>query len=177
MVKLIKQKSCKICKVKFIPSRPLQAVCSPNCAYEHSKIARVKIDKKERKEAKLKLKTKSQWLSETQAVVNKYINLRDKDESCISCGRFHTGRYHAGHYKTVKAHPELRFNEQNIHKQCAPCNLHLSGNIINYRINLIKKIGLASVEELEGNHPPAKYTVEDAIAIRDFYKQKIKGLT
>lgn len=177
MVKLIKQKSCKICKVKFIPSRPLQAVCSPNCAYEHSKIARVKIDKKERKEAKLKLKTKSQWLSETQAVVNKYINLRDKDESCISCGRFHTGRYHAGHYKTVKAHPELRFNEQNIHKQCAPCNLHLSGNIINYRINLIKKIGLASVEELEGNHPPAKYTVEDAITIKDFYKQKIKGLT
>jgi len=176
ITKPIKDKTCKICKVKFTPTRPLQSVCSPNCAYTHAKTIRVKAERKETKEAKVKLKTKAEWLKEAQAIFNQFIRLRDKDAPCISCQRFHTGQYHAGHYKTTGSHPELRFNEFNVHKQCAPCNNHLSGNIINYRINLVKKIGLDEVEWLESNHTANKYTIDDIKALKILYKQKIKAL-
>ena len=176
ITKPIKDKTCKICKVKFTPTRPLQSVCSPNCAYTHAKTIRVKAERKETKEAKVKLKTKAEWLKEAQAIFNQFIRLRDKDAPCISCQRFHTGQYHAGHYKTTGSHPELRFNEFNVHKQCAPCNNHLSGNIINYRINLVKKIGLDEVEWLESNHTANKYTIDDIKTLKVIYKQKIKAL-
>ena len=65
----------------------------------------------------------------------------------------------------------MRFEELNTHKQCMPCNSHLSGNLINYRINLIKKIGLEAVEWLEGPHKPKKYTIENLKEIRDKYRK------
>ena len=45
-----------------------------------------------------------------------------------------------------------------------------------YRINLIKKIGLDKVEWLEGQHEPKKYTCEDLKEIELKYKQKLKEL-
>jgi len=122
------------------------------------------------------MKDRSVALRAARKEFNAYIRLRDKDEPCISCGRHHQGQYHAGHYKTKGAHPELEFNELNIAKQCAPCNNHLSGNIVNYRIRLIDKIGLDKVEWLEGAHEPKKYTVDELWAIRDEYKEKLKEL-
>jgi len=77
------------------------------------------------------------------------VRLRDSGP-CISCQRHHDGQYHAGHYRSVGAMPSLRFNTWNIHKQCSACNNHLSGNMIDYRINLIGKIGQARVDWLEG---------------------------
>ena len=176
ITKPIKKKLCKICKELYQPIRPLQSVCSPNCAWDHARTVRVKAERKETKELKVKLKTKAEWLKEAQAIFNQFIRLRDKDAPCISCQRHHTGQYHAGHYKTTGSHPELRFNEFNVHKQCAPCNNHLSGNIINYRLNLVKKIGLDEVEWLESNHLPNKYTIDDIKALKVLYKQKIKAL-
>ena len=111
-----------------------------------------------------------------QQAFNKYIRFRDKDSVCISCGRNHSGQYHAGHYRTRGAHPDLKFEEYNCHKQCAPCNNHLSGNISNYRINLIKKIGIDNVDWLEGPHEPKKYTCEDLKEIEILYKSKLKDL-
>lgn len=175
-IKKIKTKLCRVCRVKYTPCRPLQSVCSAECAYKYSKTIRVKAERKETKELKVKLKTKAEWLKEAQAIFNQYIRLRDKDAPCISCQRFHTGQYHAGHYKTTGSHPELRFNEFNVHKQCAPCNNHLSGNIINYRLNLVKKIGLDEVEWLESNHTANKYTIDDIKALKVLYKLKIKAL-
>ena len=94
----------------------------------------MKQERKELREAKQRIKTRAEWLKEAQSEVNRYVRLRDKDLPCISCGRFHNGQYHAGHYRTVGSAPELRFELSNIHKQCAPCNNHLSGNIVNYRL-------------------------------------------
>ncbi len=176
ITKPIKNKTCKICKKQYQPLRALQSVCSFECSYTHARTIRVKAERKETKELKVKLKTKAEWLKEAQAIFNQYIRLRDKDAPCISCQRFHTGQYHAGHYKTTGSHPELRFNEFNVHKQCAPCNNHLSGNIINYRLNLVKKIGLDEVEWLESNHTANKYTIDDIKALKVLYKQKIKAL-
>ena len=177
ITKPIKDKTCKICKVKFTPTRPLQSVCSPNCAYTHAKAVRVKTERKETREAKVRLKSKSEWLKEAQIVFNQYIRLRDKDLPCISCQRFHTGQYHAGHYLTTGAHPELRFDEINVHKQCSACNNYLSGNIVEYRINLIIKIGIDAVNYLESKHQPKHYTIEDIKTLKAIYREKVKTLT
>ena len=171
-----KQKKCKVCKQSFEPVRFAQVVCSLSCAIEHSKKLSEKKSKKEHKEAKAKLKSRADYLKEAQAVFNKYIRMRDGSEPCISCGRHHTGQYHAGHYRTVGAAPELRFNETNCHKQCSVCNNHLSGNLLEYRRGLISKIGIEKVEWLESKHEAKKYTIDEILAIKKEYQQKIKEL-
>ena len=133
----------------------------------------------QRKETKAKLeaiKTRSQWMKEAQTAVNAWIRERDKDQPCISCGRHHQGQYHAGHYLSTGARPGLRFDPRNIWKQCQPCNTHLSGNLINYRINLIAKIGLEAVERLEGDHTTRKWSIDDLRAIRDTYRKDLRRL-
>jgi hypothetical protein len=122
------------------------------------------------------MKSRADWLREAQAAFNRYIRLRDHDKPCISCGRQHQGQWHAGHYRSVGACPELRFMELNVHKQCAPCNDHLSGNIVEYRRGLIERIGIDQVEWLEGNHEAKKYTIEEIKAIKAEYTHKSKEL-
>ena len=175
----IEMAKCKVCKVKFDPRFFLQKTCiEPKCLAEWQKIEReAKADKVHSKKKKeLKDNDKSYRAKIAQQSFNAYIRVRDNDDPCISCQRHHTGQYHAGHYRSVGAHPELRFEEYNNNKQCAPCNNHLSGNIADYRINLIKKIGLDKVEWLEGPHEPKKYTCAELKEIELLYKQKLKDL-
>lgn len=160
-----------------MPMRPLQSVCSPMCAVKVAQTLRMKQERKELRDAKQRIKSRAEWLKEAQSEFNRYIRLRDAHLPCISCGRFHGGQYHAGHYRTVGSAPELRFSELNVHKQCAPCNNHLSGNIVNYRIQLLQKIGEENLEWLEGKHEPLKLTIPEIIAIRDKYRLLCKALT
>lgn len=182
MNKKPKETKCKVCGCYFVKTiSSTQKVCSPKCAIilskEQARKKKEKEERAERRERKAKLKSRSEWLKDAQSVFNKFIRLRDKNEPCISCGKYHTGQYHAGHYRSVGACPELRFCELNVHKQCAPCNDHKSGNIIEYRINLVKKIGVDKVEWLERqDHEPKKYTIEDCKEIIKYYKAKIKEL-
>jgi hypothetical protein len=122
------------------------------------------------------LKTRSDHLKEAQTAFNAFIRERDKNDPCISCGRFHTGQYHAGHYRTVGSNPELRFEELNVHKQCAPCNNHKSGNIVEYRIRLKAKIGEDKVDWIEGFHEPKHYTIDEIQEIKSMYSKKLKQL-
>ena len=132
-----------------------------------------KARRKETRQRKESLKTRQEWLKETQYEFNRFIRARDHDQPCISCGRHHQGQYHAGHYLTTKARPELRFNELNCHRQCAPCNGHLSGNISLYRPALVEKIGIHLVEWLEGPHPtPVKWTIDELKALKKYYRQR-----
>ena len=142
-MKLPKAKTCKACKHKFTPIQPLQCVCGFQCAISYANALSEKRKALEalqsRRETKLRLdkfKTKSDWLKEAQTIFNKYIRLRDAASPCISCQRFHTGQYHAGHFISTGHAPHLRFNEDNVHKQCSACNNYLSGNIRLYRANL-----------------------------------------
>ena len=179
---MAKEYKCKVCGQPFVKTfSSTQKVCSPECAIklarDNAQKAQERAEKKKQRERKAKLKSRSEWLKEAQSVFNKFIRLRDKDQPCISCGRYHQGQYHAGHYRSVGACPELRFCELNVHKQCAPCNDHKSGNIIEYRINLVNKIGADKVDWLERqDHDPKKYTIEDCKAIIKYYKAKIKEL-
>lgn len=179
-----KQHKCKECGAYYTKFQSTQQVCSVKCAMAMGKRKaeqkRRQADKAERRERKArleKLKSRSDYLKELQTVFNQFIRLRDKNEPCISCGRFHQGQWHAGHYRSVGACPELRFNEDNVHKQCSVCNNHKSGNVIEYRIHLVRKIGVQRVEFLErNNHPPLKLSIEEIQEMKRTYKAKIKEL-
>jgi hypothetical protein len=173
-------KTCETCQAKFEPARSFQTWCSPECAF---KIARKKLkEKAEQKKLESQLdrkqrenlKKRSEWLSEAQAAVNAWVRYRDRDLPCVSCLRHHEGQWHAGHYLSSGARPELRFDESNIHKQCSACNTHLSGNLVLYRAELIRRIGLLEVERLEGPHTPRKYTADDLRAIREEYRARLR---
>lgn len=169
-------KKCRICKTEFSPRSTTQILCSHECAFEYVKQQAQKRVRKEVREAKEKIKSKADWMREAQAAFNKYIRARDSEDPCISCNRYHQGQYHAGHYRSTKAAPELRFDELNVHKQCQPCNTHLSGNIVEYRKNLVEIFGEEKVQWLEGKHEPKHYTIEELKEIKRKYSQLAKGL-
>ena len=182
---------CKVCGTKFEPRFFLQKACFvPVCLAEWSKVDReAKADKKHKAKKKaLKDNDRKIRLSSAQKAFNAFIRNRDRDLPCISCGEFVVkdmpfGQYDCGHYKTVGGFPELRFEELNAHKQCKKCNGG-SGRFTKkettvskeYRINLIKKIGLDKVEWLEIKHEPKKYTCAELKAIELKYKNKLKEM-
>lgn len=179
----MKTKTCKSCKQKFQPVRPLQSCCGVPCAIAHANKLKDKNkrlealkQRKQYKDTKEKLKSLTDYVKEAQTVFNRWIRLRDIGQSCISCGRTSGCQFHAGHYRTTKAAPHLRFNEDNVHLQCAQCNNHLSGNIVEYRINLVKRIGVERVEALENNNKIKRWTREELIEIKKEYQRKCKEL-
>jgi hypothetical protein len=120
-----------------------------------------------------------QLKKKAQTLVNKFIRDRDalykpdgsKYWICISCGREIT-KVNSGHFAPIVPYDHLRYNEDNIHAQCIYCNQHCQGNSIGYRFNLIKKIGLDKVEQLEhiALHETHKWTTEEIYHIIDVYK-------
>ena len=128
------------------------------------------------RERKMAVKPLSYWMKRSQSAFNAWVRARDAGQPCISCGRFHQGQNHAGHYRPAGSNPELRFEPDNCHLQCAPCNSHLSGNLSKYRPALIAKIGPGRVEWLEGPHEPKRYRKEDYQAIEAEYKAKLKDI-
>jgi hypothetical protein len=137
---------------------------------------KAQIERKDYREAKQKAKSRGQWLKEAQAAFNAFIRNRDAGLPCISCGSTDRRSWDAGHYRTTAAAPELRFNEDCVHKQCVQCNQHKHGNQLEFRLGLIKRIGMDKVEWLEGPHEPKKYTIPELMAIKAEYKLKLKGL-
>jgi hypothetical protein len=137
-----------------------------------------KENKKKKAETKEKLKTKSQHLKELQVIFNKYIRLRDADEPCISCRTKANVKYDAGHYIAVSESPALRFNEDNVHKQCSNyCNVNKSGNYHAYRFWLLEKIGVERVEALESSrHIPLKLSIDEINELKQVYRAKIKSI-
>jgi hypothetical protein len=155
----------------------MQVVCGPQCGVLHGRrklIATQRVNLKARREALLTL---GDHHAATQAIFNKYIRLRDANQPCISCGTY-SGQRHAGHYRPVGSTygSALRYNELNVNVQDAQCNTYLSGNLTNYRIGLVAKIGAEAVEWLEGPHDLKQYRVEDLKEIQQTYKRKIKEL-
>lgn len=180
-----KQKTCANpeCATKFVPVKLGQKVCGWACglaiAPANQDRARKAIEQRERKEVrarKEKLKTRADHMKDTQVAFNAWVRTRDADQPCISCGRFHQGKNDAGHYRTVASAPELRFEPLNCHLQCSPCNTHKSGDIVNYRINLVHRIGAEKVAWLEGPHEARKYTIDDLKAIKAHYRALTREL-
>jgi hypothetical protein len=111
-------------------------------------------------------------------VFNKFIRLRDKGQPCISCNA-KAGSYTitAGHY-FPSTNKSVTFNEDNLHGQCwYNCNSSKSGNLAEYRLGLIQRIGLERIEKLElESRKTKKWTKEELKEIMLIYKQKILEL-
>tara|TARA_R110000744_G_scaffold26147_14_gene64529 strand:- start:507 stop:1061 length:555 start_codon:yes stop_codon:yes gene_type:complete len=175
-----KSKKCKICGEKFSPFLSTVKVCSPKCAL---RLVRLDAKKKEavaqkslRKDTKRRreaLKTVSDYAKEVQVLFNRYIRLRDDGNVCISCQK-PPKKKNAGHYKTTKAFPELRYNVDNCHLQCEHCNTYLSGNITQYRIYLLEKIGAERLAKLEGKTELPHLRIDDYKELKIYWRDKIK---
>ncbi|HDZ0373705.1 TPA: recombination protein NinG [Klebsiella pneumoniae] len=181
------QRRCKICREKFTPTFENHRWCCP----EHgAEFAMQELEKKRDKQAQAKAKKERaawrkrkaavkplrHWEDMTQRVVNDYIRERDHDLPCISCGTFETVQWEAGHYRSRGKASHLRYNEDNIHKQCHHCNVQMSGNQQQYRIALVEKIGAERVEALENNNTPHRYTIEELEGIRRHYSALRRAL-
>ncbi|AYN30189.1 recombination protein NinG [Buttiauxella sp. 3AFRM03] len=186
----------KKCRQWFKPSRPEQTVCSYSCACAYGKTHTAKTKTKEEREAKRQAKKQqkaahaawrerkaavkplSHWMDMTQRAVNDLIRETDlaNGGGCISCGTRNADSWHAGHYRTTAAASQLRFHHDNIHLQCHSCNVHKSGNIELYRINLVKKIGETRVLSLESNSATHRYSREELSTIRATARADLRAL-
>jgi hypothetical protein len=179
----VKPKRCRVCGKYFEPLSSMAKACSVHCALEIARKVRAKAeekakraDRKELREARQRTKTRGDHMKELQAVFNEWIRLRDADRPCISCGRYHKGQWHAGHFQSVGSEPALRFEPDNVHKQCKPCNTDKHGNLLRYRERLIKRIGLERVEWLEGPHEPKKLSLAEIQEMKAFYRAEVRRM-
>ena len=183
----MKDKKCKSCGKLFTPDRPFQTTCNYNCALDYARLkAKQKLTKDKNKAVKqLKDNDVSVLKRLAQTVVNKYIRERDKLLPCVSCGftphydkkgNYITRQWHASHYMPMGNNSAIRYDEDNIHKACSICNNHLSGNLVPYRIELIKKIGLEKVIFLETQKHPKKWSIEELNEIIAKYRNKLKSM-
>ncbi|WP_233979578.1 recombination protein NinG [Pectobacterium versatile] len=180
-----KPKTCPICSTEYTPRSTTQKVChNYKCAIAfNQQIAEQKAKREEWKQAKLQrlelkqrreaIKTPSEWSSDAQKAVNRFIFWRDYGKPCIACGKalnygVRGGAVDASHYRSRGSAPHLRFNIFNNHAGCVHCNRDLSGNLIPYRINLIGKIGLHRVERLEHDNTSRKFDID--------YLRRVKGI-
>ena len=112
-----------------------------------------------------------------QKLFNEYVRLRDKDKPCISCGQ--PKPLQAGHYYAVKGYDGLRYNEDNVHGECAGCNCFDESHLIGYGGYLILRIGLDRLTALgkaaaEYKKHGYKWSRSDLEEIIDKYREKIR---
>ena len=182
-----KPKKCKnpACGEKFVAQRLGQAVCSPKCGLAIKHVnetkARKSLDQVGRADIKVRkeaLKSRGDHAKEAQAVINRYVRLRDAHLGCISCDKPATwgGQWHCSHFRSVGAAPHIRYNLWNMNRACSVCNNHLSGNIAGYRPKLIEKIGQNKVDWLESNHSVARHDIPYLKRIKAVFTKKCRRL-
>tara|TARA_R110000782_G_scaffold109127_1_gene197931 strand:+ start:1632 stop:2168 length:537 start_codon:yes stop_codon:yes gene_type:complete len=175
---------CKNCKEVFKPRKFNWKYCESDVCnnigvkelIKKVRATKEKDNRKKTKKEKEALLTHRDYLKLFQTVFNTYIRTRDKELPCVSCGKNNDKQFHAGHYRSVGSCPELRFSELNVWRQCATCNTYLHGNLIEYRKELINRIGVDKVELLEGHQPSNKMMIPEIKEKIKEYKAKINSL-
>ncbi len=118
----------------------------------------------------MKKKTNAQLKRKLWPIFAAFIKRRD-NFVCYTCGRrVEGGNCHAGHFIPKGAGGlALYFHEDNVHVQCAGCNLFLAGNQYIYG----QKLGEEKVKELYRikNQITKDYPFEEKIK---YYQQKLK---
>jgi len=184
----MKTRRCAQCRKK-IPETDaiissLKSFCSIEHLAEYAKTDRAKrfakkVVSKEKRIAKEKLKTRSDWQKDAQKAFNEYIRVRDRGKPCISCGAsqgvtVRGGDFDAGHFRSVGSAPHLRFHSWNCNIQCVRCNRYRGGAPHEYRKGLIDRRGLEIVEALEQDNRPRNYTIKDFQRIISICRQRMK---
>lgn len=181
------KRKCKSCGnyIRNFVVTPIGAFCSYESATKYGyankykgKEIKAKEQRKKDVKRKEKLKTVGDYVKEAQAAVNKYIRARDRHKPCVSCGSMPAdrigGAFDAGHYRSRGSASHLRFNLLNIHKQCVKCNRFKSGNAVDYRIELINRIGLHNVEKLESDNEPRKFTINYLKRLKKIFNKRAR---
>ncbi|NVZ22171.1 recombination protein NinG [Pseudomonas costantinii] len=183
-----RRKRCPECRVMFTKTRDSQVVCGEiECAIAHGKSekgraiagkALAEVGRREIEVRKEKLKTRADHAKEAQAVINRYVRLRDAHLGCISCDKPASwgGQWHCSHFRSVGAAAHLRFNLWNMNKSCSQCNAHLSGNIMVYRPRLVEKIGAEKVAWLECNQDLVRHEIPYLKRLKSVFTKKAKRL-
>lgn len=179
----LRRRLCKAlkCRNRFVPNNESHVACSPECAISIANAS--KIDQERRRDIlrRHELRTHAWFIKKAQNAFNDFIRARDAGKQCICCDKTLTegslgGGYDCGHYRSTGTAPQLRFNEDNAHAQSKYCNRYKAGRAVEYRIGLVRRIGIDRVEELESNNEKHSFTKEELIAIREFYVIKKKQL-
>jgi len=135
-----------------------------------------KENKKKLAERKEALKSPSDHAREAQKAVNLYVRVRDRGRPCISCDKPDIGKRDASHYRSVGACKQLRFNTFNIFASCHSCNTQLSGNLLEYRIRLVPRLGAERVDWLESQNEIARYSIDYLKRIKKVFNRRAKHL-
>lgn len=168
---------CKHCNKEghyqtFCPNKPRKPI--------KPKVVEMSLDEyQEKKKSKLSGAQKhgsvSQLLKIATDKFNAFIRHRDaigQYFTCISCSLFKHVRFmQAGHYMP-STYSQLKFNELNVNAECIQCNCMDENHLVGYRKNLIRKIGIEKVEELENSKigNTAKWDREELLEIIKKYK-------
>src|SRR3970040_3161835 len=95
-----RERKCRVCGKKYTPFQSLQATCmNYTCMLLYGKELKERASRREKREGRERLKTRSDWTKDAQKAFNAFIRERDADQPCISCGRWTRAKYNAGHYK------------------------------------------------------------------------------
>ena len=166
---------CFNCKEKFTPFNSLQKFCLNNeCIKKMIELQKLKEWNKKKKKLVEELKTTSDYLKIAQQVFNRYIRKRDNGLNCISCNK-PCKKENAGHYYSQGGHSNVRFNEDNVHLQCEHCNTYLSGNLLNYQVEIKERIGAERLMNLQAiAHEVKKWSKDELKELIETYKQKLK---
>lgn len=170
------------------PEKPVVKWCSLECgaaiAIAAGDARKLKLAKAERAATKVRkeaTKRRPDHIKAAQTAFNAWVRFRDRELPCICCGRTSDtesrgGTWDAGHYRSRGSAPHLRFDERNVHAQLKNCNRYGAGRATDYRIGLIKRIGLAAVEALEADQTGQSYTVDQLIELKAHYRARLKQL-
>jgi len=185
---------CKCCKEKFTPKKFLQKYCKGNddclaaegVAFidnmrrqnEKKKKEVAKKDRAELRVMKASLLSHKDYIKMTQVVFNTFIRLRDKSLPCVSCGtNVDSRKGNASHYFSAGGNPNVRFDEDNVHNSCVPCNMYFHGALIEYGLRLPKRIGQERFDALLARRNTVrKYSIPELKEMITHYKKRIKEL-
>ena len=156
---------CKWCGVRLETAKGIKAPLGFFCNHDHAikygldnkekgrkkliakrkqeKQVKAKVDREKTAQRKKEIRKRSDWLDQLQKLVNQYVTkVLYPNELCYTCRRAKPDSvFNAGHCFSRGARPELRFNLNNVRKQCVTCNLYESGRHKQFCDRLEKEIG------------------------------------
>lgn len=181
-------RKCKLCGKRVNKQEALYFHLRAFCCYEHLKEYIFTPEGKryinrqhkvQQAKDRKKLKSKGDHIKEAQAIVNRYARLRDiyNNRDCISCKKAYDGdpyKWDAGHLIS-RRHPKTRFNLWNINLQCVKCNRYGYGELLEYRSNLIARIGKEKVDWIQDNfREEHKLTIEYLERLKKVFRKKVR---
>jgi hypothetical protein len=129
-------------------------------------------------------KTLPQLKKKALDIYSELVKLREEKNNnlfCYTCSKpiqNHTSDCHLSHFLSRGAYPGLTFHPDNSRISCFRCNVHLHGNVIEFRERLINEIGVKRVEKLESErHKPVKLGRMDFMDMIVNFREQIKELS